>query len=129
MSLGLQLAVLVARGLMSLEDLDIATPASRELERDRMRSGDGHHAPSGWPGRRSPAMRYPGAGCIQPVRNLAREWIAAHPGEWQALVRLHQPGGQRVAERFDGLLTHRPGQAQGPAHASQTPSAKGVHFP
>ena len=55
MSLGLQLAVLVARGLMSLEDLDVATPASRELERDRMRSGDGHHGPSGWPGRRSPA--------------------------------------------------------------------------
>ena len=138
MSLGLQLAVLVARGLMGLEDLDVATPASRELERDRMRSGDGHHGPSGWPGRRSPAMRYPGAGCIQPVRNLAREWIAAHPGEWQALVRLHQPGGQSVAQPLalqacdqadaqaaiqpfphgalpvDGLLTHRPGQAQGP---------------
>ena len=157
MSLGLQLAVLVARGLMSLEDLDIATPASRELERDRMRSGDGHHAPSGWPGRRSPAMRYPGAGCIQPVRNLAREWIAAHPGEWQALVRLHQTGVQRVAQPLApqdsdqaaaqavtqpfphgaqplaGLLNHRPGQAQGPgqgsAHTSQTPCAKGVHFP
>ena len=161
MSLGMQLAVLVARGLMGLEDLDVATPASRELERDRMRSGDGHHGPSGWPGRRSPAMRYPGAGCIQPVRNLAREWIAAHPGEWQALVRLHQPGGQPVAQPVaqplapqacdqaaaqaaiqpfphgalpvDGLLSHRPGQAQGPgqgsAHTSQTPCAKGVHIP
>ena len=161
MSLGLQLAVLVARGLMSLEDLDVATPASRELERDRMRSGDGHHGPSGWPGRRSPAMRYPGAGCIQPVRNLAREWIAAHPGEWQALVRLHQTGVQPVAQPVaqplapqacdqaaaqtaiqpfphgaqpvDGLLTHRPGQAQGPgqgsAPASQTPCAKCVHSP
>ena len=157
MSLGLQLAVLVARGLMGLEDLDVATPASRELERDRMRSGDGHHGPSGWPGRRSPAMRYPGAGCIQPVRNLAREWIAAHPGEWQALVRLHQPGVQPVAQPLapqacdqaaaqaaiqpfphgalpvDGLLSHRPGQAQGPgqgsAHTSQTPCAKGVHIP
>ena len=133
MSLGMQLAVLVARGLMGLEDLDVATPASRELERDRMRSGDGHHGPSGWPGRRSPAMRYPGAGCIQPVRNLAREWIAAHPGEWQALVRLHQPGVQPVAQRVDGPLSHRPGQAQGPgqgsAPASQTPCAKGVHSP
>ena len=137
MSLGMQLAVLVARGLMGLEDLDVATPASRELERDRMRSGDGHHGPSGWPGRRSPAMRYPGAGCIQPVRNLAREWIAAHPREWQALVRLHQPGGQSVEQRVDGLLSHRPGQAQGlgqgsakdQAHASQTPCAKGAHSP
>ncbi len=133
MSLGLQLAVLVARGLMGLEDLDVATPASRELERDRMRSGDGHHAPSGWPGRRSPAMRYPGAGCIQPVRNLAREWIAAHPGDWQALVRLHQPGGQSDAKPLDGLPSHRPGQAHGPAQgqglASQTPRAKGVHSP
>jgi hypothetical protein len=133
MSLGLQLAVLVARGLMSLEDLDVATPASRELERDRMRSGDGHHGPSGWPGRRSPAMRYPGAGCIQPVRNLAREWIAAHPGEWQALLRLHQAGRQSDVQPLAGLLNHRPGQAQCPAQdqglASHTPGAKGVHIP
>ena len=136
MSLALQLAVLVARGLMSLEDLDVAPPASRELERDRMRSASdlGH---GGWPGRRSPAMRYPGAGCIQPVRNLAREWIAAHPREWQALVQLHQAGGQPVAQPLDGLLGHRPGQAQGPgegsaqgpAHASPTPGAKGVPSP
>jgi hypothetical protein len=137
MSLVLQLAVLVARGLMSLEDLDVAPPASRELERDRMRSATDHAGQGGWPGRRSPAMRYPGAGCIQPVRNLAREWIAAHPGEWQALLRLHQTGGQPVAQPLAGLLSHRPGQAQGPgqgsaqgpAHTSQTPSAKGVHFP
>ena len=133
MSLALQLAVLVARGLMSLEDLDVAPPASRELERDRMRSASDLGGHGGWPGRRSPAMRYPGAGCIQPVRNLAREWIAAHPREWQALVRLHQPGGQSVAQRVDGLLTHRPGQAHGPAQgpslASQTPCAKGVHSP
>ena len=136
MSLALQLAVLVARGLMSLEDLDVAPPASRELERDRMRSASdlGH---GGWPGRRSPAMRYPGAGSIQPVRNLAREWIAAHPREWQALVRLHQVGGQPVAQPLDGLLGHRPGQAQGPgqgsaqdpAHAIATPGAKGVLSP
>lgn len=133
MSLALQLAVLVARGLMSLEDLDIAPPASRELERDRMRSATDHVGQGGWPGRLSPAMRYPGAGCIQPVRNLAREWIAAHPGEWQALLRLHQAGAHSDAQPLAGLLSHRPGQAQGPAHAeglaSQTPDAKGVHFP
>ena len=137
MSLGLQLAVLVARGLMSLDDLDTATPASRELELDRMRSATDLEGHGGWPGRRSPAMRYPGAGCIQPVRNLAREWIAAHPREWEALVRQHQPGDQPVAQRVDGVLNHRPGQAQGlgqgsaqgPAHASQTPCAKGVHSP
>ena len=137
MSLALQLAVLVARGLMSLEDLDVAPPASRELERDRMRSASDLGGHGGWPGRRSPAMRYPGAGCIQPVRNLAREWIAAHPREWQALVQLHQAGGQPVAQPADGLLGHRPGQAQGPgqgsaqgpAHASPTPGAKGVHSP
>ncbi len=118
MSLALQLAVLVARGLMSLEDLDVAPPASRELERDRMRSATDHAGQGGWPGRRSPAMRYPGAGCIQPVRNLAREWIAAHPGEWQALLRLHQTGGQPVAQPLAGLLNHRPVQAQGPAQGS-----------
>ena len=133
MSLPLQLAVLVARGLMSLEDLDVAPPASRELERDRMRSATDHTGQGGWPGRRSPAMRYPGAGCIQPVRNLAREWIAAHPGEWQALLRLHQAGAHLDIQPLAGLLNHRPGQTQGPAHAeglaSQTPDAKGVHFP
>ena len=137
MSLALQLAVLVARGLMSLEDLDVAPPASRELERDRMRSASDLGGHGGWPGRRSPAMRYPGAGCIQPVRNLAREWIAAHPREWQALVRLHQAGGQPVAQPPDGLLGHRPGQAQGPgegsaqdpAHAIPTPGAKSVPSP
>ena len=137
MSLALQLAVLVARGLMSLEDLDVAPPPSRDLERDRMRSASDLGGHGGWPGRRSPAMRYPGAGCIQPVRNLAREWIAAHPREWQALVRLHQAGGLPVAQPLDGLLGHRPGQAQGPgqgsaqgpAHASPTPGAKGVPSP
>ena len=133
MSLGMQLAVLVARGLMSLDDLDTATPASRELELDRMRSATDLEGHGGWPGRRSPAMRYPGAGCIQPVRNLAREWIAAHPREWQVLQQLHQPGVQPVAQRVDGPLSHRPGQAQGPgqgsAHTSQTPCAKGVHIP
>lgn len=118
MSLALQLAVLVARGLMSLEDLDVAPPASRELERDRMRSATDHAGQGGWPGRRSPAMRYPGAGCIQPVRNLAREWIAAHPGEWQALLRLHQAGTQSDLQPQAGLLNHRPGQAQGPAQGS-----------
>ena len=133
MSLPLQLAVLVARGLMSLEDLDVAPPASRELERDRMRSATDHAGQGGWPGRRSPAMRYPGAGCIQPVRNLAREWIAVHPGEWQALLRLHQVGRQPVAQPLAGLLNHRRGKAQGSAQdqglASHSPDAKGVHFP
>ena len=112
MSLPLQLAVLVARGLMSLEDLDVAPPASRELERDRMRSATDNACQGGWPGRRSPAMRYPGAGCIQPVRNLAREWIAAHPGEWQALLRLHQARPQSDDQPLAGLLNHRRGQAQ-----------------
>jgi len=133
MSLPLQLAVLVARGLMSLEDLDVAPPASRELERDRMRSATDHAGQGGWPGRRSPAMRYPGAGCIQPVRNLAREWIAGHPGEWQALLRLYQAGRQPVAQPQAGLLSHRSGKAQGSAQgqglASHSPDAKGAHFP
>jgi hypothetical protein len=152
MSLGHQLAVLVARGLFSLEDLDVATPASRELELDRMRSGDGHHGHGGgWPGRRGPAMRYPGAGCIQPVRNLAREWIAAHPGDWQALLRHHQLAGQPGDEPAGPLTgrqlespapslrspqpvlplnsdqAHRPGTASGPGHASKSTFVKRVN--
>ncbi len=151
MSLGLQLAVLVARGLMSLDDLDTATPASRELELDRMRSATDQEGHGGWPGRRSPAMRYPGAGCIQPVRNLAREWIAAHPREWQVLLQQHQAVDPQAVQQAgpqapwqpssqaalpeDGPHTHRPGTAPRPGarsgprsgHASSTSTATSVH--
>ena len=147
MSLGLQLAVLVARGLMSLDDLDTATPASRELELDRMRSATDLEGHGGWPGRRSPAMRYPGAGCIQPVRNLAREWIAAHPREWQVLLQQHQAADPEAVQQAgpqapsqpspqaalpeDGPHTHRPGTAPRPGarsgQASSTSTATSVH--
>lgn len=120
MSLGLQLAVLVARGLMSLDDLDTATPASRELELDRMRSATDLEGHGGWPGRRSPAMRYPGAGCIQPVRNLAREWIAAHPREWQVLQQHHQPAGPQVAGHVASPeMTLQAAQPTGPQAVQQ----------
>lgn len=81
----MQLALLVARGRMTLEDLDQPTPAWEELERDRLRSGMPGPG-NGWPGRRSPAMRYPGAGEFRKPRNLAREWIEDNPKQWEALM-------------------------------------------
>ncbi len=83
--LGLQLAALVARGLFSLEQLDELSPAQAELERDRRRSLVTDLA-TGWPGRRSPAMRYPAAGTVGAPRNLAREWIEAHPRDWALML-------------------------------------------
>ncbi|MCP9841415.1 hypothetical protein KBY93_12335 [Synechococcus sp. J7-Johnson] len=71
---------------MTLEDLDQPTPAWEELERDRLRSGM-PGLDKGWPGRRSPAMRYPGAGEQRRPRNLAREWIEDNPKQWEALMR------------------------------------------
>jgi hypothetical protein len=75
---------MVARGLLSLEQLEQPTPAWDELERDRARSALSDPI-AGWPGRRSPAFPYPGAGVSRPPRNLAREWIANHPKGWQDL--------------------------------------------
>ena len=86
MTIGMQLALLVARGRMTLEDLDAPTPVWAELERDRLRSGM-PNLENGWPGRRSPAMRYPGAGEFRKPRNLAREWIEANQKTWEALMR------------------------------------------
>ena len=78
------LARLVARGLMTLEQLDAPTPAWAELESDRQRSGSSDLT-QGWPGRRTPATRYPGAGNALTPRNLAREWIEANPKAWAAM--------------------------------------------
>jgi hypothetical protein len=86
MTIGMQLALLVARGRMTLEDLDAPTPVWAELERDRLRSGM-PNLENGWPGRRSPAMRYPGACEFREPRNLAREWIEANQKTWEALMR------------------------------------------
>ena len=79
------LARLVARGLIRLEQLDAPTPAWAELESDRQRSGSSDLS-QGWPGRRTPAARYPGAGSTEAPRNLARQWIEANPKAWAAML-------------------------------------------
>jgi hypothetical protein len=79
------LARLVARGLISLERLDAPTPAWAELERDRQCSAS-RDLCQGWPGRHTPATRYPGAGSAEAPRNLAREWIEANPKAWSAML-------------------------------------------
>jgi hypothetical protein len=84
------LARMVARGLMTLEQLDQPTLGWAELERDRERSSSSALS-EGWPGRRGPAMAYPGAGTARPVRNLAREWIEANPRAWAAMLEQPAP--------------------------------------
>ena len=97
------LARLVARGLISLEQLDAPTPAWAELESDRQRSGSSDLT-QGWPGRRSPATHYPGAGTAQAPRNLAREWIEANPKAWAAMRS--QPVAVVQADQLAALTDH-----------------------
>lgn len=94
------LARLVARGLIRLEQLDAPTPAWAELERDRQCSASCDLC-QGWPGRRTPATRYPGAGTAQAPRNLAREWIEANPKAWAAM--LEQPLAAVQADQLAAL--------------------------
>lgn len=72
------------KGHWTLEDLDTPPSYWAGLERDRARS----FTPQS-PGSGLPTMRLPDAGQIRPYRNLAREWIAANPGEWQRLMAKH----------------------------------------
>ena len=87
---------MVARGLVTLEQLDQPTPSWRELEQDRSRSLAADQI-QGWPGRRVPAFRYPLAGTAQAPRNLAREWIGANQKAWTAMLE------GLMAEQPDGL--------------------------
>jgi hypothetical protein len=80
------LAIGTLKGLWTLEDLDARSPASDELEAARRRSEAPQATVQGMTGHNRPVMRYPNAGQYHLPRNLAREWIEAHPQEWQALL-------------------------------------------
>lgn len=82
---GLQLARGVVRGLWTLEQLDRPSEAAGGVENDRLASFRPDNRRPPWEPHERPAMAYPGAGTSQPVRNLAREWIAAYPDQWAAL--------------------------------------------
>ncbi len=82
---GLVLARGVARGLWTLNDLDQPTSSFRRIEADRHRSASPVTGISLYEPKPGPTVRYPGAGTTWPWRNLAREWIAANPREWEAL--------------------------------------------
>jgi hypothetical protein len=80
------LAIGTLKGLWALEHLDAWSPSSDELEADRRRSDLPQATVQGMTGHNRPVMRYPHAGQYRHPRNLAREWIEAHPQEWQALL-------------------------------------------
>ena len=86
MTVGRMLAIGTLKGLWTLEDLGAWSPSSDELEADRRRSELPQATAQGMTGHNRPVMRYPNAGQYLHPRNLAREWIDAHPQEWQALL-------------------------------------------
>ena len=85
--LGRLLAVMVLQGRLSLEDLD--NPSEQWLALEAAR----RHANSRAQRSMLPTPYPPG----YPWRNLAREWIAAHAAEWQALLK-HYLELEAVAE-------------------------------
>lgn len=82
---GRQLARGVARGLWTLDQLDRPSEAAQGVEDDRLASAHSDTRRPYWEAHNAPVMAYPGAGTSRPVRNLAREWIAAYPEQWAAL--------------------------------------------
>lgn len=75
-ALGRLLATFCLQGLISLEDLDNPSAGWQELETARSLANR-------YAMRTKTPMPYPPG---QPHRNLAREWIAAHPAEWEAML-------------------------------------------
>ena len=74
-----------ASGLWTLEELDRPSPGWDELEKDRVKSAVPRDTRDPNDTRRVPVAKYPDAGSYRKPRNLAREWIAAHPAEWEAM--------------------------------------------
>ena len=75
-SVGRLLACFCLQGLLSLEDLDRPSPYWLIVESERSKAIDrARHlrVPSAYP----PPTAY---------RNLAREWIAGHKSEWEAML-------------------------------------------
>lgn len=87
-NIGKILAMGVLLDRWSLEDLDEPPPQWAALERDRVRSI--HPVDLSMPPslrQRGPVLPCPGAGSVTPYRNLARDWIAANPREWEAMMQ------------------------------------------
>lgn len=74
---GRLLARYALQGLITLEDLDDPPANWQRLEADRLNAN----------ARAQRIARPPVYPPAKPWRNLAREWIAAHPSQWEAMVR------------------------------------------
>jgi hypothetical protein len=85
-SLALTLVMGVLRGLWTLEDLDTPSRGWDEIENDRRRSAVPRDTRNPHDRRMVPATNYPDAGSRHRYRNLAREWIAEHPAEWDLML-------------------------------------------
>jgi hypothetical protein len=94
-NVGRSLAVQVSKGMMTLDQLDQPPPGHEYVEEARTASRN----PCDWTNSKQtvpyynleseaiwtyprPCMEYPPA---KPYRNLAREWIAANPKEWERM--------------------------------------------
>lgn len=76
---GRLLAVMVLQGLLTLEQLDHPSTGWQQIEADRAAANS-----------RAKRLGIPQPYPLPPQwRNLAREWIAANPTAWQALLTQH----------------------------------------
>lgn len=115
-NIGKLLAMGVLHDRWSLEDLDEPSPQWAALKRDRVRSL--HPVDLSMPQAlrtSGPAVSYPGAGTVTPFRNLAREWIAAHPLEWEAMM-------QARFQQQEAAATERPSAPRRITHSSAQPA-------
>jgi hypothetical protein len=95
-AIGKTLASGHASGLWTLEALDKPSPGWDEIEQDRVKSAVARDLRNPHDRRMVPALPYPDAGSYRKPRNLAREWIAAHPEEWEAMRTGAAEGPQEV---------------------------------
>lgn len=84
-AVGETLARGVIKGLWTLEAIDRPSPGWHEVEQDRARSAVPRDTRNPNDTRSVPTQRYPDAGTYRKPRNLAREWIAANPQQWELM--------------------------------------------
>jgi hypothetical protein len=129
-----------AKGLWSLEALDKPSLGMDELERDRVKSMVPRDTRNPNDRRCIPTMGYPDAGTYHKPRNLAREWIAANPQQWDTIQAPDSPAEapesgygtpgsrQAAATTLAGFEARQSAGKLAPTLDTDTPYGQGVRF-
>lgn len=139
-AIGKTLAKGHASGLWTLEQLDKRSPGWHEIEQDRVKSAMPRDIRNPHDHRMTPALPYPDAGTYRKPRNLAREWIAAHPEEWEAMRNGVETSPDVVFGTAESRATAKAqeqryeqrkaaGLLEPSLEDGGVPSGRGVHFP